>query len=77
MLCWCHTWMGGAVLGLAWDGVMLEAIVTPSTLQLTPHSSSRRTGFSVPDKEGCGLMLMMNEDIIHGTWCCFNGQHNG
>ena len=58
--------MGGAGLGLAWDGVMLVSIVTPSTQQLT-HSSSRRTGFSVPDKEGCGLTLMMNEDIIHGA----------
>lgn len=66
---------GWSRAGTGMDGVMLEAIVTPSTQQLTPHSSSRRTGFSVPDKEGCGLM--MNEDIIHGTWCCFNGQHNG
>ena len=56
---------GWSSAGTGMDGVMLEAIVTPSTQQLTPHSSSRRTGFSVPDKEGCGLM--MNEDIIHGA----------
>ena len=47
-----------------WHGVMLVAIVTPSIQQFTPHSRSR-TGFSVPAKEGCGLM--MNGDIIHGA----------
>ena len=50
---------------------MLGAVVTPSTGHSSPHQ--KQNWFSVPDKEGCGLM---NEDII-GAALISDGQPNG